>query len=83
MAKMIWRIIINKSSILHNCLKAKYITNTLINEVRIKPKDSFLWKTLFHTKDTLLKGCCWKGGMEKRLRFEKIHGYSIKFVLKS
>lgn len=57
LTKQVQRIMINKYTIIHRFLNAKYFPNNSIFKAKKKPRDNYLWKSIIQNKNTLLKGC--------------------------
>lgn len=56
LTKQLRKLVINKESLLHKCLKTKYIPNNNILDTR----HNYVWQSIIKTKDNILNGCCWR-----------------------
>lgn len=65
LTKQMWRLITNKDTLIHKCLKAKYFPKTSILKYKRKLMDICVCKNIHQTKDKILKGCCWRVGNGK------------------
>uniref|UniRef100_A0A2N9EX83 Reverse transcriptase domain-containing protein n=1 Tax=Fagus sylvatica TaxID=28930 RepID=A0A2N9EX83_FAGSY len=62
LAKQVWRLIHNKSSLLYRVLQAKYFPRSSIMDIRCSTKASFAWRSILKTRSVIQKGARWRIG---------------------
>ncbi|XP_057791329.1 uncharacterized protein LOC131008471 [Salvia miltiorrhiza] len=68
LAKQVWRLLINHTSLLACSLKAKYYLRSDILLASSAHYPSFAWKSLLVGKDLIMDGITWKLGDSSRIR---------------
>jgi hypothetical protein len=62
LAKQVWRLQTNLNSLLGQCLKGKYYTNSDILHAPPSRNASFAWQSIYQAINIIKKGNCWKIG---------------------
>jgi hypothetical protein len=62
LAKQVWRLKTNPTSLLGQCLKAKYFPNSDIFKAQQGGQSSYAWQSIYQAIDTIRRGSCWKIG---------------------
>ncbi|KAG7963456.1 hypothetical protein I3843_09G118400 [Carya illinoinensis] len=62
LAKQGWRIMHEESSLLHKIFKARYFPTSSFFDSRLGVNPSYVWRGIWDTKNSLLKGCRWRVG---------------------
>ena len=62
LAKQVWRLIHNKSSLLYRVLQAKYFPHSSILDIRCSPRASFAWRSILKSRYVIQKGARWRIG---------------------
>jgi hypothetical protein len=62
LAKQVWRLHTDPTSLLSQCLKAKYYPNSDILHAQQGRTSSHAWQSIFQAISTIKKGSCWKVG---------------------
>ncbi|KAG6620210.1 hypothetical protein I3842_Q075500 [Carya illinoinensis] len=57
-----WRIMHEESSLFHKIFKARYFPTTSFIDSRLGVNHSYVWRGIWETKNSLLKGCRWRVG---------------------
>jgi hypothetical protein len=71
LAKQGWRLHTNPSSLLSQCLKAKYYPHCDILQAQIGNMSSYTWRSIHQGLWVLNKGCCWKIGSGNKVNIWK------------
>jgi hypothetical protein len=67
LAKQGWRLHTNPTSLLSQCLKAKYYPHSDVLKSQIGNKPSFTWRSIHQAIWVLNKGSCWKVGLGSKI----------------
>jgi hypothetical protein len=70
LAKQGWRLHTNPSSLLSQCLKAKYYPHCDILQAQIGNMPSYTWRSIHQGLWVLNKGCCWKIGSGTKVNIQ-------------
>jgi hypothetical protein len=62
LAKQVWRLKTNPTSLLGQCLKAKYFPNSHIFKAQQGGQSSYAWQSIYQAIETIRRGSCWKIG---------------------
>jgi hypothetical protein len=62
LAKQVWRLQTEPTTLLGQCLKAKYYPNSDILHAHQGRNSSYAWQIIYHAINTIKKGSCWKVG---------------------
>jgi hypothetical protein len=62
LAKQVWRLIHNKSSLLYRVLQAKYFPSSSILDIRCSHRASFAWRSILKSRTVIQKGARWRIG---------------------
>ena len=62
LAKQVWRLIHNKSSLLYRVLQVKYFPNSSILDIRCSHRASFAWRSILKSRSVIQKGARWRIG---------------------
>jgi hypothetical protein len=68
LAKMGWRLIQNEHSLVSTVLKAKYFAGGTFMQAKVKPGDSFTWRSIAGARWVLEEGFRWRIGNGQRVR---------------
>ncbi|XP_057790949.1 uncharacterized protein LOC131008065 [Salvia miltiorrhiza] len=68
LAKQVWRILLNDSSMLARSLKARYFPRSDILLANNAHNPSYAWRSLLVGRDLLIKGLAWRIGDGARIR---------------
>jgi hypothetical protein len=68
LAKQGWRILQNTSSMVAQILRVKYYPNSSFLEAQLGSKPSFVWSSLFNSRDLFLQGLIWRVGNGQSIR---------------
>jgi hypothetical protein len=71
LAKQCWRLHIKPSSLLSQCLKAKYYPHCDILQAQIRNLPGYTWRSIHQALWFLNKGCCWKIGTGTKVNIWK------------
>ena len=62
LAKQWWRLLHDDSSLVYQCLKARYFPRTHFFDAKESPNYSFVWRSIVAALPILKVGCCWRVG---------------------
>ncbi|XP_042944649.1 uncharacterized protein LOC122278535 [Carya illinoinensis] len=62
LAKQAWRIMNEKSSLLHRIYKSKYFPNSCIQYAQLGNAPSYAWRGIWESTRLMVKGCRWRVG---------------------
>jgi hypothetical protein len=62
LAKQVWRLQTEPTTLLGQCLKAKYYPNSDILHAQQGRNSSYTWQSIYHAINIIKKGSCWKVG---------------------
>jgi hypothetical protein len=68
LAKQVWRLLHNPSSLFFKVFKAKYFPRCSILEVQQSTKGSYAWRSILSARDLITKGLVWRVGTGKDIR---------------
>ncbi len=68
LAKQVWRLMHNTSSLFYKVFKAKYFPHCSILEAQPKVSGSFAWKNILGVKHLIRKGLIWRVGTGSQIR---------------
>jgi hypothetical protein len=68
LAKQVWRLIHNKSSLLYKVLHAKYFPSGSVMEARCSSRASFAWKSILSARKVIQTGARWRIGRGESTR---------------
>ena len=63
LAKQLWRLLQNPSSLLCHFLKSKYFPHTNVLEATVRGNASYFWRSVFDTMSFLKSGLRWRVGI--------------------
>ncbi|XP_057770939.1 uncharacterized protein LOC130990727 [Salvia miltiorrhiza] len=84
LAKQIWRMINNPSSLIARVFKARYFSNRTIMQAKVPSNSSFIWRSLAWSRSVVDAGCIWKVGNGMNISVmndiwvKDLHGARIK-----
>uniref|UniRef100_A0A2N9G7B6 Reverse transcriptase domain-containing protein n=1 Tax=Fagus sylvatica TaxID=28930 RepID=A0A2N9G7B6_FAGSY len=78
LAKQVWRLLHNPSSLFFKVFKAKYFSRCSIFEVQQSTKGSYAWRSILSARDLITKGSVWRIGTGK-----DIHIWRDKWLIGS
>ena len=67
LAKQGWRLLMNRNSLVHRVLKARYFPNSDFLHVEIGTKPSFAWRSIFAAQIVMQSGYRWQVGDSKSI----------------
>jgi hypothetical protein len=62
LAKQVWRLKTNPTSLIGLCLKAKYFPHSDIFKAQQGRQSSYAWQSIYQAIETIRQGSCWKVG---------------------
>ena len=73
LAKQGWRLLHDDSSLVYQCLKARYFPRTHFFYAKESPNCSFVWRSIVAALPILKVGCCWRvrNGLSIRVSGDK------------
>jgi hypothetical protein len=66
LAKQIWRMHTNPTTLLSKCFKSKYFPLSNVLKAPIGSNPSYAWRSMHQAIWIIAKGSCWKIGMDIR-----------------
>lgn len=67
LAKQIWRLIVNPSSLVARVLKARYFKHQDVMRANLGSNPSYIWRSLLWSRQLLVKGTWWRVGNGRKL----------------
>ena len=61
LAKQVWRLVHDKTSLFYKVFKAKYFPNCRVFEAKVK-SGSFAWRSILYSRKLILMGAKWRVG---------------------
>ena len=68
LAKQVWRLMHNTSSLFYKVFKAKYFPHCSILDAQPNTRSSFAWKSILRAKNLIRKGLIWRVGAGSKVR---------------
>jgi ribonuclease HI len=68
LAKQLWRLWHNPNSLIAGIMRAKYYPTGQVLEANLGSKPSFAWRSIYSSKDLLMKGLVWRIGNGEKVR---------------
>jgi hypothetical protein len=68
LAKQVWRLMHNTSSLFYKVFKAKYFPHCSVMDAQPNTRSSFAWKSILGAKHLIRKGLIWRVGTGSKVR---------------
>jgi hypothetical protein len=68
LAKQVWRLMHNKTSLFYIVFKAKYFPHCSILDAQLNARSSFAWKSIMGAREVIKKGSIWRIGNGDHIR---------------
>ena len=68
MAKQLWRLWHNPTSLIGEIMKAKYFPTNTVIDAQLGSKPSFAWRSIISSKDLITRGLVWRIGNGDKVR---------------
>jgi hypothetical protein len=62
LAKQVWRLMHNKTSLFYKVFKAKYFPHCSVLDAQLNARGSFAWKSIMGAREVIKKGSIWRIG---------------------